>query len=123
MMTRPVIPDRRWRGVRHDGRGNGAWLKAHNFSLDNWMSLHPSLRLLDRLPHFERRAGRVDVADAVDRQRVDDGVDAGRQRADRAGFVRPSPPRRPWVGGPRPPVLPPERPRQKISRRAAWRSP
>ena len=37
----------------------------------------------DRLPHPAGRARRVDVPDAEHRQRIDDGVDAGRQRADR----------------------------------------
>src|ERR1043166_8330425 len=40
----------------------------------------PSLAVLlrlNRLPDAIGRARRVDVADAVDRQRIDDGVDAG----------------------------------------------
>ena len=49
----------------------------HVLTSDDGGRLRPPLRLLDGLPHLERRAGRIDVADAVDRQRVDDGVDAG----------------------------------------------
>src|SRR6516165_2514446 len=41
----------------------------------------------DRLPHPVRRARRVDVHDAEHGERVDDGVDARRQRADGAGFA------------------------------------
>src|SRR5580698_10633980 len=44
-------------------------------------------RILDRLPHPIGRARRVDVTDAQHRQRIDDSVDAGGQRADGAGFA------------------------------------